>query len=178
MRKLGLELVVEAYDLSFTKTVKIEYALDYIENIWTQMALLDSADHEGRTIFDLYAAADDPGEGLIFDAIRFRFTITSDDPEVSPYVAAYVMAFTKQLETKWGYQVTVDLNKPFGPKTAEALAESLRTTAAKKKRVPFEYRSGLESDRIAEYVRMERLTMAEKPGYAPAINALVFLIQS
>ena len=178
VRKLGLELVVEAYGLSATKTVQIEYALDYVENIWAQLATLDSADDEGRTLFDLYAAADDAGEGLIFDAIRFRFTITSDDPEASPYVAAYVMAFTKQLETKWGYQMTVDLNKPFGTKTADALSESLRTTAAKKKRVPFEYRSGLDSDRVAEYVRVERLTMAEKPGYAPGINALVFLIQS
>ena len=178
VRKLGLELVVEAYGLSATKTVQIEYALDYVENIWAQLATLDSVDDEGRTLFDLYAAADDAGEGLIFDAIRFRFTIVSDDAEASPYVAAYVMAFTKQLETKWGYQMTVDLNKPFGTKTADALSESLRTTAAKKKRVPFEYRSGLESDRIAEYVRVERLTMAEKPGYAPGINALVFLIES
>ena len=138
-RKVGLEIKALITGVSATKTVKIEYALDYDESTWTEVATVTEAGLYGWRL----PLNDDnkPGPGLVFDAIRFRVTLVTDDAETTPDLRMLGLEFKKHLEAKWGFTIQPRLDEVYKGQTPKQMRDWLIELANQPELKEFVYRS-------------------------------------
>lgn len=105
-----LRLNIDAWSLTSTETVKIEYQLDNNEaGSWTQM--VDSSNN--AAVFDdthsvLYFSQASPKAGVQFRTVRFRISLNrGSTATLSPEVRALTLVYIKipPLRTSWTFQV-------------------------------------------------------------------------
>ena len=109
-----LRLFIDAFNLSTTETVKIEYQLDNAEtSAWTQMVdTLNAADVFDNTTDTLYFSAASPKRGVQFRTVRFRITLNrGGNATRSPEVTAFTLVYLKKPEFRSSWQFQIDVNR-------------------------------------------------------------------
>lgn len=109
-----LRLNIDAFNLSTTSKVGVEYQLDNDESsVWTSMVDVNAAaDYFDSTTSVLYFSATVPKRGVEFRTVRFRITLYRGDTATdSPEVRALTMVYTKEPQLRTAWTFTIDVNR-------------------------------------------------------------------
>ena len=188
LAKLGLRAQVQADNVSATETVKVEYALDFGET-WTLLKEADAdtvtVDSPGLHTFPLPSAADQ--SGISFRAIRFRITLARGaDAGESPDLQALSLEYEKILQPHWGWDMTLDLSRPYNNLSAAAMREALIGVAEgqyvgntlQRPLVQFNYRrEGSEDGAWPHWAQLRQLRFSEQTGDSAVAQAVVSLLE-
>ena len=115
-----LRLTRDAFGMSATSTLKVEYRLDNAETAaWIQMVDTNNvADVFDNSTANLYFSAAVPKRGVQFRTVQFRFTLnrggTSTD---SPEIKALTLVYIKKPEFRSAWTLTIDVNRMVETKT-------------------------------------------------------------
>ena len=165
--KVALRIKAECSQMSATKTIEIEYALDN-SDVWTSISTLEE---DGQHVFDLAPSPNaDDLSGILFREIRFRITSASDTAEESPDLHNLSLEFLKELDEQWQFRFSVDLNKTYNGLTPDEMREKLLESQNKRHLVPFTYRNK-DGASVKFHVNMQRPQFLEYEGGAGEYNA-------
>ena len=109
-----LRLNIDAWNLSTTETVRVEYQLDNNEaSAWAQMVDSNNlADLFDNTTNILYFSQTTPKRGIKFRTVRFRITINrGGTPTKSPEIRALTLVFLKTPEFRSAWTLQIDANR-------------------------------------------------------------------
>ena len=108
-----LRLNVDAFNLSATSTVTVEYQLDNAESsAWVQMVDTNNvADVFDNSTSALYFSATTPKTGIAFRTVRFRITLNrgataTDSPELRALTLVYLKV--PSLRTAWTFEIDIN----------------------------------------------------------------------
>lgn len=112
-----LRLNIDAWSLTTTETVKVEYRLDNDEStpaVWTQLVDVNGAaavfDSTHRTLY--FPAAADPRKGIQFRTVQFRIELTRGaDATRSPELRSLQLTYIKTPELRTGWTMAIDVNR-------------------------------------------------------------------
>ena len=142
VKKLALNLRIEAQDLTTTEKIKVEYATDYAELYTTAVGTLDSSAMGGGSGTHTYTFGS--SAGTVFRAIKFRLTLNRSTATTTglekfntPDVVSLTLEWRKKIEPKWGHTVEVDLNNTYKGNVPKDLRSNLI--------------SAIESDTLVEF---------------------------
>lgn len=141
----------DAWNLTSTETIKVEYQLDNSESAaWTQMR--DSSNV--ADVFDsltkvLYFSSATPLRGVQFRTIRFRITLNRGGTATkSPELRALTLVYLKKPTLRMGWSFRIDVNRMIaeattgsawaGAATYQKVYDALRTVWNKKPLVDFD----------------------------------------
>ena len=110
----ALRLTIDAFSLSATSTVTVEYQLDNAADTaaWTQMVdTANAADVFDNATSALYFSQATPKRGIQFRTIRFRITLNrggtaTDSPEIKALTFVYMKV--PELRTQWTFGIDVN----------------------------------------------------------------------
>mgnify|MGYP005819267795 FL=1 len=140
---LALRVRAETADCTSTETVKIEYATDFDDSSFTTLGTIET---NGITTYD-FPNSTTP-TGTEFRSIRFRATFArSANRLLSPTLIGLTFEWRKKLAAQYGWQVTLDLSKPYGGRSPQALRAALVTAAASTTLLEFTYREDTGNSR-------------------------------
>ena len=148
VKKLALNLRIEAQDLTTTEKIKVEYATDYAESYTTAVGTLDStvmaAQIGGDGSSGTYTYTFGSSAGVAFRAIKFRLTLNRSTATTTglekfntPDVVSLTLGWRRKIEPKWGHTVEVDLNNTYKGNVPKDLRSNLI--------------SAIESDTLVEF---------------------------
>ena len=108
-----LRMNIDAWNLSASNTVRIEYQLDNDESgSWIQMVDSNNAvDVFDNTTNALYFSQATPKRGIKFRTVRFRITLLRGASTQSPEVRAFTLAFLKTPEFRSAWTFQIDANR-------------------------------------------------------------------
>jgi frataxin-like iron-binding protein CyaY len=133
---LALRLRVETADCSSNETVQIQYATDFDDSSFTTLGTIST---NGITTYE-FPDSTTPS-GTEFRSIRFRANLArGDDTLLSPTLIALTFEWRKKLAAQYGWQVSVDLGKPYAGNSPQAQRANLVTAAGSASLVEFTYR--------------------------------------
>jgi hypothetical protein len=119
INKLALRLNIEAQDLTGDETVKVEYAVNYVEEYYDIEDTLINASVMGASS-GTYTHTFGSKAGTEFRAIKFKITLERDDADSTglekfntPDVVSLTLEYRKKIAAKWGHTVDVDLSNPY-----------------------------------------------------------------
>ena len=155
--KLGLQLKVDTLDLSSNETVIVSHAINLIES-FTALATITS---DGITTFDLPTTASPVG--IAFEWIKFKVNLArGSTTTLAPQMVSITLTYRKKLPVKYGWQVTLDLNRPnWHGKSPEELRADIDTAVASAVLVPFIFRD----DDVTNYVDVSTQQEFEQTGH-------------
>ena len=174
--KLALKLKVEAQDVSSTETVRVEYATNYSESF---DPFVNSAGSDISTITSTTLGATSgittftfgSNLGTSFRAIKFRISLarttntdTDNYKKKTPDVVSMTLEWRKKLPSKWGHQVSLDLNKEYKGNTPKELRSALLSAVESTTLVEFTFRDDSGGTRNF-YVDISSATGLEYTGY-------------
>jgi hypothetical protein len=161
--KLALKLKVEVQDASSTEKVTVSYATDYSESAYTSMGEITS---DGMTTYTFGSSA-----GTAFRAIKFKLelerttnTDTDNYKKKTPDVVSLTLEWRKKLPSKWGHQVSLDLNKEYKGNTPKELRSALLSAVESTTLVEFTFRDDSGGTRNF-YVDVSSATGLEYTGH-------------
>jgi len=119
IKKLALRLNIEAQDLTGAETVKVEYAVNYVEEYYDIEDTLINASVMGASS-GTYTHTFGSKAGTEFRAIKFKVTLERDTATTTglekfntPDVVSLTLEYRKKIDAKWGHTVDVDLSNPY-----------------------------------------------------------------
>lgn len=125
-----LRLKIDAFHLTATETVTVEYRLDDNESgNWTQMVDANNAvDVFDNATSTLYFSQASPKQGVQFRTVQFRITLNRGGTSTkSPEVKAFTLVFTKKPAYRAQWTLNVDVNRMI---EAGTLVDSAAATMA------------------------------------------------
>jgi len=144
--KLALSLRIEAQDLTADETVKVEYAVNYVEayediaDVPLNASAMGSA--SGTYIHTFGSKA-----GTAFRAIKFKLTLERNDATTTglekfktPDVVSLTLEYRKKLPAKWGHTVDIDLTNEYKGNIPKDLRVALITAIESTTLVEFTFR--------------------------------------
>jgi hypothetical protein len=144
--KLALSLRTEAQDLTSTETVKVEYAVNYIETYYDidddpiNASAMGAA--SGTHVHTFGSKA-----GTAFRAIKFKLTLARSSATTTglekfktPDVVSLTLEYRKKLPAKWGHTVDVDLTNEYKGNVPKDLRSALITAIESTTLVEFTFR--------------------------------------
>jgi len=115
--KLALKLKVETEGCSSNETIAVSYATDYGTS-YTSMGTITS---DGLTEYTFGSSA-----GTAFRSIQFKLTLSRGSTNTNtPDVISTTFEYRKKLKTKFGWQVSVNMNKPYKGKSPKDLRSNV-----------------------------------------------------
>ena len=136
--KLALKLKAETADCNSNQTVKIEYALDYVES-YTTMGTITS---NGITTYTFGSNI-----GTTFRSIQFKITLATNTIAVSPDLISLTLEYRKKLDTKFGWSVNIDLNKGYKGSTSKSMRANILSAIQSNTLLEFTYRDDSSTNR-------------------------------
>jgi len=136
--KLALKLKAETADCNSNQTVKIEYALDYVES-YTTMGTITS---NGITTYTFGSNV-----GTTFRSIQFKITLATNTIATSPDLISLTLEFRKKLDTKFGWSVNIDLNKGYKGSTSKSMRSNILSAIQSNTLLEFTYRDDSSTNR-------------------------------
>ena len=136
--KLALKAKVETANCNSNQTVKIEYAIDYVES-YTTMGTITS---DGLTTYTFGSNV-----GTTFRAIQFKITLATNTKIVSPDLISLTLEFRKKLNPKLGWTVNVDLSKAYKGNSAKAMRANILSAIESNTLIEFTYRDDSTTNR-------------------------------
>lgn len=112
-----LRLNCDAFNLTTTETIKVEYQLDNNETgSWTQMVnASNAATNFNSSNIVLYFSATDPKLGIQFRTVRFRITLlrTGGDTTLSPELRGLSLVYFKKPPLRMGWKFSIDISRMY-----------------------------------------------------------------
>jgi len=112
--KLALATQIFCKDMTSAETVQVSYRIDHVTtNIgsvgteWTSLGTVVAAGDEVETPYTFGTNA----VGAAFKAIQFRFDLAGGTSTLSPDIIYMKFKYLKLLDSKWGWNVTIDLSQ-------------------------------------------------------------------
>ena len=191
--KLGLQLKLEAQDLSTTETVRVTYYTDYDEgneyvfrnSSGTDISTITSTtlgSTSGLTEFLFRDGSYNP-IGTKFRSIRFKLELArtnvssvTDYTKKTPDVVSMTLIWRKKLEAKWGHQVGVSLNRDYKGKTPKQLRAALISAIESETLVEFTFRDDDSTNRNY-YVDVTSASGLETTGYDERGASMIMLVE-
>ena len=136
--KLALKLKAETANCNSNQTVKIEYALDYVET-YTTMGTITS---NGMTTYTFGSNL-----GTSFRSIQFKITLATNTKTVSPDLISLTLEFRKKLNPKLGWTVNVDLSKAYKGNSTKAMRSNILSAIESNTLIEFTYRDDSTTNR-------------------------------
>ena len=136
--KLALKLKAETADCNSNQTVKIEYALDYVES-YTTMGTITS---NGITTYTFGSNV-----GTTFRSIQFKITLATNTIAASPDLISLTLEFRKKLNTKFGWSVHIDMNKAYKGSTSKSMRSNILSAIQSNTLLEFTYRDDSSANR-------------------------------
>ena len=136
--KLALKLKAETADCNSNQTVKIEYALDYVES-YTTMGTITS---NGITTYTFGSNI-----GTTFRSIQFKITLATNTIAASPDLISLTLEYRKKLDTKFGWSVNIDLNKGYKGSTSKSMRANILSAIQSNTLLEFTYRDDSSTNR-------------------------------
>ena len=136
--KLALKLKAETADCNSNQTIKIEYALDYVES-YTTMGTITS---NGITTYTFGSNI-----GTTFRSIQFKITLATNTIAVSPDLISLTLEYRKKLDTKFGWSVNIDLNKGYKGSTSKSMRANILSAIQSNTLLEFTYRDDSSTNR-------------------------------
>ena len=136
--KLALKLKVETADCNSNQTVKIEYAIDYVET-YTTMGTITS---NGITTYTFGSNV-----GTTFRSIQFKITLATNTKVVSPDMISLTLEYRKKLDTKFGWSVNIDINKAYKGNSSKAMRANILSAIQSNTLLEFTYRDDSSTNR-------------------------------
>ena len=109
-----LRMTIDAFHLTTTETVIVEYRLDNDEDAsWIRMVdTNNAADAFDNTTRALYFSATVPARGVEFRTVQFRFTFTrSGTATATPEVKAFTLVYNKKPTFRSQWTFSIDVNR-------------------------------------------------------------------
>ena len=154
--KLALKLKVETEGCSSSETVVASYATDY-EETYTSLGTITT---NGLTTYTFGSSL-----GTTFRSIRFKLVLARGSTNTnSPDVISTTFEYRKKLETKFGWQVHVNMNKAYKGKTPKALRSNVLSAIDSNTLLEFTYRDDSGGTRNY-YVDIINAQGLEQTGY-------------
>lgn len=155
-RKLGSHVELTLADVfgdgSQAGEVRVEYQVDTDQN-WH---LLGSTSHVGRSVmrFGITDTLGNPAfsEGIDFSQIRFRISLSSSDPHLSPVVESFLVKYIKMPLSRlsWTFSVKFDQERSFMGGGVATTSERVRKLASDGKFHEFIYLDKAYRVRVAQ----------------------------
>ena len=146
IKKLALNLRIEAQGLSSNEKIWVEYATDYNESYTDAVKFLDSTAMEAAS--GTYTYTFGSKVGTTFRAIKFRLTLyrdtattTGQEKYNTPDVISLTLEFRKKIDAKWGHTVDVDLTREYKGNSPKDLRSNLISAIESDTLVEFTFRS-------------------------------------
>ena len=136
--KLALKLKAETANCNSNQTVKIEYALDYVET-YTTMGTITS---NGMTTYTFGSNL-----GTSFRSIQFKITLATNTKTVSPDLISLTLEFRKKLNPKLGWTINVDLSKAYKGNSTKAMRSNILSAIESNTLIEFTYRDDSTTNR-------------------------------
>jgi hypothetical protein len=136
--KLALKLKAETATCNSNQTVKIEYALDYVES-YTTMGTITS---DGLTEYTFGSSL-----GTTFRAIQFKITLATNTINASPDLISLTLEYRKKLNTKFGWAVNIDLNKAYKGNSPKGMRSSILSAIQSNTLLEFTFRDDSTTNR-------------------------------
>jgi hypothetical protein len=144
--KLALSLRIEAQDLTANETVKVEYAVNYVETYYDiadvpiNASVMGDASGTYTHIFGSKA-------GTAFRAIKFKITLSRSTATTTglekfetPDVVSLTLEYRKKIAAKWGHTVDVDLTNDYRGNVPQDLRANLVSAIESSTLVEFTFR--------------------------------------
>jgi hypothetical protein len=173
--KLALKLKTEVQDASSTETVTVSYATDYAESYTAAGSAITS---DGLTTYTFGSSAGVPFRAIKFKVALARTTNASTDnyKKKTPDMVSLTLEWRKKLESKWGHQIELDLNKEYKGKTPKDLRAALLSAVESATLVEFTFRDDTGGTRNF-YVDIVSATGLEYTGYDERGTSMVNLVE-
>jgi hypothetical protein len=168
--KLALNLRIEAQDLTADETVKVEYAVNYVEDydeiadVPINASVMGSA--SGTYIHTFGSKA-----GTEFRAIKFKITLSRSTATTTglekfntPDVVSLTLEWRKKITAKWGHTMEVDLNNDYRGNQPKELRSALVSAIESNTLVEFTFRDDSGGTRNY-YVDVVSAVGVEYTGY-------------
>tara|TARA_B100000700_G_scaffold157985_1_gene175255 strand:- start:1767 stop:3650 length:1884 start_codon:yes stop_codon:yes gene_type:complete len=154
--KLALKLKVETEGCSSSETVAVSYATDY-GTTYTSLGTITS---NGLTTYTFGSSL-----GTAFRSIQFKLVLSRGSTNTnSPDVISTTFEYRKKLETKFGWQVNVNMNKTYKGKTPKALRSNVLSAIDSNTLLEFTFRDDSGGTRNY-YVDIINAQGLENTGY-------------
>jgi hypothetical protein len=144
--KLALNLRVEAQDLTADETVKVQYAVNYIEEYFDIEDVPINASAMGAAS-GTYTHTFGSKVGTEFRAIKFKLTLarsaatdTGLEKFETPDVVSLTLEYRKKLTAKWGHTADIDLTNEYKGNVPKDLRAALVTAIESLPLVEFTFR--------------------------------------
>ena len=173
--KLALNLRTEVQGMSSTETVKVEYAIDYVEGYSTAVGSITS---NGTDTYTFGSSL-----GTKFRAIKFKLTMarssatdTGLEKFETPDVVSLTLEWRKKLPAKWGHTVEVDLNNEYKGKSSKELRSNLISSIESTNLVEFTFRDDSGGTRNY-YVDVVSASGMEFTGYDERGSTMISVVE-
>jgi hypothetical protein len=173
--KLALNLRTEVQGMSSTETVKVEYAIDYVEGYSTAVGSITS---NGTDTYTFGSSL-----GTKFRAIKFKLTMarssatdTGLEKFETPDVVSLTLEWRKKLPAKWGHTVEVDLNNEYKGKSSKELRSNLISSIESTTLVEFTFRDDSGGTRNY-YVDVVSAAGMEFTGYDERGSTMISVVE-
>jgi hypothetical protein len=173
--KLALNLRTEVQGMSSTETVKVEYAIDYVEGYSTAVGSITS---NGTDTYTFGSSL-----GTAFRAIKFKLTMarssatdTGLEKFETPDVVSLTLEWRKKLPAKWGHTVEVDLNNEYKGKSSKELRSNLISSIESTTLVEFTFRDDSGGTRNY-YVDVVSAAGMEFTGYDERGSTMISVVE-
>ena len=144
--KLALSLRIEAQDLTANETVKVEYAVNYIETYFDIDDVPINASAMGSAS-GTYIHTFGSKAGTAFRAIKFKITLSRSTANTTglekfntPDVVSLTLEYRKKISAKWGHTVEVDLHNTYKGNEPKDLRSALVSAIESTTLVEFTFR--------------------------------------
>lgn len=139
--KLALSLKAFCKDTTANETIVVKYRIDHsnddIATGWTTLGTIAAAGDGVETEYNFASQA-----GVVFKAIQFKFDLARGATTTNTPDLQYAkLKFQKLLDTKWGWNVTVDCTQGYGGNTAAQLDAALKTIVNTQTLMEFTFRN-------------------------------------
>ena len=161
--------------MSSTETVKVEYAIDYVEGYSTAVGSITS---NGTDTYTFGSSL-----GTKFRAIKFKLTMarssatdTGLEKFETPDVVSLTLEWRKKLPAKWGHTVEVDLNNEYKGKSSKELRSNLISSIESTNLVEFTFRDDSGGTRNY-YVDVVSASGMEFTGYDERGSTMISVVE-
>ena len=136
--KLALKLKVETATCTSDQTVAVTYAIDYTES-YTSMGTITS---DGVTPYTFGSSL-----GTAFRAIKFKLTLATNTTSASPDVISLTLEYRKKLNTKFGWAINIDMDKPYKGRSPKGMRADLLSAIESNTLLEFTFRDDTTANR-------------------------------